>query len=91
MPSIFEKCSCGAEMDVRDAHYEQCKWMVKAWREAHKHEHFSSTTTDHFAIDSSRNDSVPTGFTREERGLTYRPSEIDPDGDDENRRRKIRR
>lgn len=91
MPSIYEKCSCGAEMDLRDAHYEQCKWLVKQWRDAHKHEHFpDATTTEHFAIDSSRNDSVPMGFTREHRGLTVRPSEIDPDGDDENRKRRKR-
>jgi hypothetical protein len=76
-------------MDVRDAHYEQCKWMVKAWREAHKHEHFSSTTTDHFAIDSSRNDSVPLGFTRGLRTETGDPEPIEPDEDD--KRRRIRK
>jgi len=89
MPSIYEKCSCGAEMDLRDAHYEQCKWLMKQWRYEHKHEHFPSNTVgDNFVVDSSRNDAVPTGFTREERGLTHRPTEIDPDGDDESRRRR---
>lgn len=85
MPSIYEKCSCGAEMDLRDAHYEQCKWLVKQWREAHKHEHFPHNDANAtIAIDSSRND-TPMGFTR---GLRSDLPDIDIDEDPENRKRR---
>lgn len=88
MPSIYEKCSCGAEMDLRDAHYEQCKWLVKQWREAHKHEHFpQAQQSEHFAIDNSRND-VPMGFTRGLRSDTGDPEPIDPYEEDRNRKRR---
>lgn len=90
MPSIYEKCSCGAEMDLRDAHYEQCKWLVKAWREAHRHEHFPQAQQEsHYVVDSSRNDSVPMGFTRGMRTETGDPEPIEPDEDD--RRKRVRR
>lgn len=85
MPSIYEKCSCGAEMDLRDAHYEQCKWLVKAWREAHRHEHFPQAQSDsHFVVDNSRNE-VPMGFTR---GMRSDLPDIDIDEDPENRKRR---
>lgn len=89
MPSIYEKCSCGAEMDLRDAHYEQCKWLVKQWREAHRHEHFPQTQQEsHYVVDTSRND-VPMGFTRGMRTETGDPEPLEPDEDD--RRKRVRR
>lgn len=85
MPSIYEKCSCGAEMDLRDAHYEQCKWLMKQWRYEHKHEHFPQVPTDsHYVVDASRSE-TPMGFTR---GLRSDLPDIDIDEDPENRRRR---
>lgn len=90
MPSIYEKCSCGAEMDLRDAHYEQCKWLMKQWRYEHKHEHFPQVPNEsHYVVDSSRNDSTPMGFTRGLRTETGDPEPIEPDEDD--KRRRIRK
>lgn len=89
MPSVYEKCSCGSELEVREAHYEQCKWLIKEWRYAHKHEHFPQAQADgHFAIDSSRND-VPMGFTRGMRTETGDPEPIETDEDD--KRKRIRK
>lgn len=73
-------------MDLRDAHYEQCKWLVKAWREAHKHEHFSDVDNGtHFAIDTSRNE-IPMGFTRGIRSTTGDPEPLEDDPEERRRR-----
>jgi hypothetical protein len=74
-------------MDLRDAHYEQCKWLVKQWRDAHKHEHFpDADPSTHFAIDSSRNE-LPMGFTR---GMRSETGDPEPIGDDPEERRRRR-
>lgn len=73
-------------MDLRDAHYEQCKWLVKQWRDAHKHEHFPNVSSEHFAIDNSRNE-LPMGFTR---GMRTETGDPEPYGDDPEERRRRR-
>jgi len=86
MPSLIERCACGAKIELLDAHWTQIITFTAKWRNNHK---CISQPAEHevniISVDTSRNE-MPLGFTR---GMRTDTGDYEPIGDDpEERRRK---
>ena len=84
MPSGVERCACGAEIEINEAHYTQVVAFVNAWRKAHNCVNvMKEPEVSLISVDASRNE-TPMGFTR---GMRVDVGDIDIDEDPENRKR----
>lgn len=86
MPSLIERCACGAKIELLDVHWTQVVAFTAKWRASHK---CVAQSVEHevnlISVDASRNE-LPMGFSRGMRTETGDPEPLDPDEYDRNRK-----
>lgn len=73
MPSVRERCSCGAEYEITDAPLPNALTSVKSWREKHKCKPFDPEIQASYGGTASIDQ--PVGFTS---GMNLPAKEYDP-------------
>jgi hypothetical protein len=87
MPSLVERCACGAKIELTEVHYTQIVSYVRFWRAEHKcvSQPEAEPEVNIISVDASRNE-LPMGFSRGMRSDTGDPEPIDDDPEERRRR-----